>query len=93
MRKPCLIDNSVMLKPILLWTCLIMVLSCQPGLTQATFTDQTATMFPTSGELVQGYWVGWGDYNGDGYVDFSDYGRLFKNNGGTGFTWVVLCKN
>ena len=54
---------------------------------QAAFTNETATLFPTSGILVQGYWTCWGDYNNDGYVDFSDYGRLFKNNGGTGFTW------
>jgi len=53
----------------------------------ATFTDRTASLFPTSGVLVPGYWVCWADYTGDGLVDFSDFGRVYKNNGGAGFTW------
>jgi len=56
-----------------------------------SFDDQTASLFidvDPIGLPVSGYPANWGDYNNDGYVDLNVYGRLWKNNGGTSFTYA-----
>ena len=54
-----------------------------PAVALAGFTDKTATMLPSSGVTLEGWWVCWADYNNDGFVDFTDYNRLYKNSGPT----------
>jgi len=73
---------------ILLYAWIAVVLGFSPGLAQAGFTDRTSTLFPTTGETITGWPASWADYNNDGYVDVSIYGRLFRNNAGAGFTFV-----
>jgi len=64
------------------------VIAACPCTSSAAFIDQTAQLAP--GGITGGSdGASWGDYNSDGYADLLAEKNLYRNNGGTNFTYVT----
>ena len=72
MKQALSIHSCDMLNRYIFLVCSILLFSFWPSISRGAFTNETATLFPSLGVVVPGYWVCWGDYNNDGYIDILD---------------------